>query len=61
VSNLESNHEKKGLPMPQGSQFALPGIVFKNGFFVTDQPEEQYRIESDPLYGEKVFSYLVNP
>jgi hypothetical protein len=36
-------------------------IVFKNGMFVTDQPEEQERIESDPIYGKEIFSWVVEP
>jgi hypothetical protein len=36
--------------------YRLPCIAFKNGIFVTDQSEEQGRIESNPLYGEEIFS-----
>jgi hypothetical protein len=36
-------------------------IQFKNGLFVTDQPEEQRIIESDPVYGKEIFSCTVEP
>ena len=42
--------------------YRLNGLIqFKNGLFVTDQPEEQKRIESDLLYGEEIFSWSVDP
>ena len=42
--------------------YRLPGLIqFKNGLFVTDQLEEQKRIESDLLYGEEIFSWSVDP
>ena len=41
--------------------YRLPGLIqFKNGLFVTDQLEEQERIESDLLYGEEIFSWMVD-
>ena len=39
----------------------LPGVVFKGGLFITDQPEEQARIEQDPLYGVDIFSWGLEP
>jgi hypothetical protein len=42
-------------------QLRLPGIVFKGGLFVTDQRAEQERIEMDPLYGNGIFSWVVQP
>jgi hypothetical protein len=53
--------KRKAYLCPKVPHFRLPGIVFKNGFFVTDRREEQDRIESYPLYGEEVFSWLVDP
>jgi hypothetical protein len=42
--------------------YRLSGLIqFKNGLFVTDQLEEQKRIESDLLYGEEIFSWTVDP
>jgi len=42
--------------------YRLSGLIqFKNGLFVTDQPEEQEMIESDLLYGEEIFSWSVDP
>ena len=38
----------------------LPGIVFLNGWFVTDNPEEQARIEQKPLYGIEIFSWRLD-
>ena len=61
LSNLESNHEKKAYLYPKVPNLRLRGIVFKNGFFVTDRPDEQDRIESAPLYGKEVFSWVVDP
>ena len=42
-------------------QLRLPGIAFKFGFFVTDQPDVQAIIEGDPLYGKDIFSWLLEP
>jgi hypothetical protein len=39
----------------------LPGIVFKGGLFVTDQPEEQARIEQEQMYGKEIFSWVLEP
>jgi hypothetical protein len=58
---LSQTMKRKAYLCPKVPNLRLPGIVFKNGFFVTDRPEEQDRIESDPLYGEEVFSWLVDP
>jgi hypothetical protein len=41
-------------------QLRLPGIAFKFGFFVTDQPDEQAMIEQDPLYGKDIFSWKLD-
>jgi hypothetical protein len=57
---LSQTMKRKAYLCPKVPNLRLPGIVFKNGFFVTDRPEEQDRIESDPLYGEEVFSWLVD-
>jgi hypothetical protein len=44
------------------SSCRLSGLIqIKNGLFVTDQLEEQKRIESDLLYGEEIFSWSVDP
>ena len=58
---LSQTMKRKAYLCPKVPNLRLSGIVFKNGFFVTDRPEEQDRIESDPLYGEEVFSWLVDP
>ena len=58
---LSQTMKRKAYLCPKVPNLRLPGIVFKNGFFVTDRPEEQARIESDPLYGEEVCSWLVDP
>ena len=42
-------------------QLRLPGIAFKFGLFVTDQPNEQAMIEQDPLYGKEIFSWTLQP
>jgi hypothetical protein len=41
-------------------QLRLPGIVFKFGFFVTDQPDEQAMIERDPMYKKDIFSWKLD-
>lgn len=48
---------RKAYICPRAPNFRLPGIVFKGGLFITDQPEEQARIEQDPLYGKDIFSW----
>jgi hypothetical protein len=58
---LSQTVKRKAYLCPKVPNLRLPGIVFKNGFFVTDLPEEQDRIESDPLYGEDIFSWPVEP
>jgi len=39
----------------------LPGIAFRDGWFVTDDPEQQARIEQDQAYGKQIFSWRVEP
>ena len=41
-------------------ELKLPGIPFHNGWFVTDNPEEQARIEQKPLYGIEIFSWRLD-
>ena len=41
-------------------QLRLPGIAFKFGFYVTDQPDEQAMIEQDPLYGKDIFCWKLD-
>ena len=38
-------------------ELALPTIPFRNGWFVTDNPEEQAHIEQNPSYGREIFSW----
>lgn len=42
-------------------QLRLPGIAFKFGFYVTDQPDDQAMIERDPMYGKDIFSWILEP
>jgi hypothetical protein len=58
---LSQSAKRKAYLCPKIPNLRLPGIVFKNGFFVTDRPEEQSVIESDSLYGEEIVSWLVEP
>jgi hypothetical protein len=53
--------KRKAYICPKVPHYRLPGIAFKNGIFVTDRSEEQERIESDPLYGEDIFSWVLEP
>jgi len=39
----------------------LSGLVFRDGWFVTDNPEQQARIEQDQAYGKQIFSWRVEP
>ena len=39
----------------------LPGIAFRDGWFVTDNPDEQARIEQGPSYGREIFSWRLDP
>jgi hypothetical protein len=39
----------------------LPGIVFQDGWLISDNPEEQSRIEQHPEYGRHIFSWRVEP
>jgi len=56
---LSQTMKRKACLCPKVPNLRLPGIVFKNGFFVTDRLEEQDRIESDPLYGLDIFSWVL--
>ena len=58
---LSKTVKRKAYLCAKVPHFRLPGIAFKNGIFVTDQSEEQARIESDPLYGEEIFSWVLEP
>jgi len=51
--------KRKAYLCPKVPNLRLPIIMFKNGFFVTDRLEEQVRIESDPLYGLDIFSWVL--
>jgi hypothetical protein len=42
-------------------ELELPGIPFHNGWFVTDIPDEQARIEQDQIYGSAIFSWRLAP
>ena len=58
---LSQTVKRKAYICAKVPHYRLPGIAFKNGIFVTDQSEEQGRIESDPLYGEEIFSWVLEP
>jgi hypothetical protein len=38
----------------------LPGIAFRDGWFITDNPEEQDSIEQGPFYGRDIFSWRLD-
>jgi hypothetical protein len=40
---------------------SLKGLVFCDGWFFTDNPEEQAIIEQDQVYGQQIFSWRVEP
>ena len=42
-------------------ELELPAMPFRHGWFVTDNPDEQARIEQDPLYGKEIFSWRLDP
>ena len=39
----------------------LSSLVFRDGWFITDDPQAQATIEQDQLYGKVVFSWRVEP
>jgi hypothetical protein len=39
----------------------LPGIVFRDGWFITDNPFEQATLEQHPEYGRHIFSWRLEP
>lgn len=54
--------KRKAYICPKVPNYRIAGIgAFKNGFFITELLEEQQRIESDPLYGEEIFSWVLEP
>ncbi len=61
LSNLCQTPVRKAYLCPRVPYLRLPGIAFQNGFFVTDRPEEQKRIEEDTSYGTHIFSWVLEP
>jgi hypothetical protein len=53
--------KRKASMCPKDSHHRISGIIGKNGYFFTDQAEEQERIESDPLYGGDIFNSMLEP
>ena len=39
----------------------LPGIAFRDGWFITDDPAKQAKIEENQAYGQWIFSWRVEP
>jgi len=39
----------------------LPGMAFQDGWLISDNPEEQDRIEQHPEYGRHIFSWRLEP
>ena len=58
---LSKNMKRKDYLCPKIPDLRLPGIIFKNGFFITDRVDEQIIIEPDSLYGEGIVSWPVEP
>jgi hypothetical protein len=52
---------RKGYVCVQVPHFRLPGIVFKGGLFVTDDPRIQAVVEADSAYGVYIFSWILEP
>jgi hypothetical protein len=55
LSNPRQTPKVKAYICPRVPHLRLPSIVFRNGFYVTDKPEEQARIEADEQYGVDIF------
>ena len=54
--------KRKAYLCPKVPNYRIAGVgAFKNGFLITELTEEQRRIESDPLYGEEIFSWILEP
>jgi hypothetical protein len=58
---LNETMKRKACLCPKIPNLRLPGIVFKNGFFVAERSEEQDTIETDLLNGEETVSWLAEP
>ena len=39
----------------------LPGMVFQDGWLISDNPEEQAIIEQHQSYGREIFSWRLEP
>lgn len=52
-------HIRKAYLCIQVPHFRLPGIIFKGGLFVTDDPTIQAVIEADSAYGVHIFSWIL--
>ena len=60
VTNSGQSPVRKAYICFKFPELKLPGIPFHNGWFVTDNPEEQSRIEQKPLYGIEIFSWRLD-
>ena len=42
-------------------QLQLPRMLFHDGWFVSDNPDQQAIIEQHPSYGSEIFSWRLEP
>jgi len=42
-------------------QLRLKGLVFRDGWLISDNPEDHAIIEQDPSYGREIFSWRLEP
>ena len=56
---LSQTMKRKAYLCPKVPNLRLPGIVFKNGFFVTDRPEEQDRIQTRSMEKKFLVGWLI--
>jgi hypothetical protein len=61
LTNAGQTTVRKAYICLQVPHLRLPGIPFRDGWFITDNPEEQARIEQSPLYGSAIFSWRLEP
>ena len=42
-------------------QLRLQGLAFRDGYFISDDPEKQAVVEQDQDYGKEIFGWWVEP
>jgi len=61
LTNLGQTPVRKAYLCLKFPDLPLPGMSFRDGWLITDNPEEQARIEQSSWYGSVIFSWRLEP